>query len=98
MTISREYLLDLIGTQTNSAKFYAECLIGDIKLDAQEGKTTYMSQAFPIQTAELCRGILYELCLRLPDTHIFTMRDARSTDTYIVLDWTTEYVYMYHKD
>jgi hypothetical protein len=96
MSISREYLLNLSETPRDSARFYAECIIGDVKLYAVEGRTTYISPPFSRKFMSKCREILYVLCLAFPDVHIFTMRDARSTDTYIVLEWSTEYVYAYH--
>jgi hypothetical protein len=96
--ISREYLLDLSKTPEDYTRFYTECIIADIKLEAQEGKTTYMSPRFSKDTIEICKNILHELCQTFPDVHIFTMRDARTPDTYIILDWTTEYVYMYDKE
>jgi len=96
MSISREYLLNLSETPRDSARFYADCIIGDVKLYAEEGRTTYISPPFPKKCMSMCRKILYELCLAFPDVHIFTMRDVRSTDTYIVLEWSTEYIYTYH--
>ena len=98
MIVSREYLLSLSETPRDSARLYAECIVGDMKIDAQEGRTIYMSQSFPPETTGFFCYVIRELCYILPDTHIFTMRDARSNNTYIVLDWTTEYVYMYHKE
>ena len=53
-----------------------------------------MSRRFPIEIAGFCDDIIRELCEILPDVHIFTMRDARHNNTYIFLDWTTEYVCM----
>ena len=96
MIISRDYLLKLAENSRNSARFYADCIISDVKLYAEEGRTTYISQPFSITFMDVCSDILYELCLVFPDVHIFTMRGARSTNTYIVLDWSTEYVYTYH--
>lgn len=88
--------MNLAETPRNSARFYADCIIGDVKLYAEDGKTTYISQPFSRKFMSICRDILYELCLAFPDVHIFTMRDARSTNTYIVLEWSTEYIYTYH--
>lgn len=98
MIVSREYLLSLSEKPRDSARLYAECIVADMKLDAHEGRTIYMSKSFPIEIAGFCCDIVRELCEILPDVHIFTMRDVRSTDTYIVLDWTTEYVYHYYTE
>ena len=94
MIISREYLLSLSEQPIDCARLYAECIVADMKLDAQEGRTIYMSRRFPIEIAGFCSDIIRELCEILPDVHIFTMRSARTPDTYIILDWTTEYVCM----
>lgn len=98
MIVSRDYLLSLSENPRDSARLYAECIIADMKIDAQDGKTIYMSRPLPIEIFGFCRDIIRELCEILPDVHIFTMRDARSPDTYIILDWTTEYVCMYYKE
>ena len=98
MIVSREYLLSLSENPRDSARLYAECIVGDMKIDAQEGRTTYISQSFPPKTAGFCWDVIQELCEILPDVHIFTMKNARSTDTYIVIDWTTEYVYHYYTE
>lgn len=98
MIVSREYLLSLSEKPRDSARLYAECIVGDMKIDAQEGRTIYISQSFPIQTSGFCWDVIQELCEILPDVHIFTMKNARSTDTYIVLDWTTEYVHHYYTE
>jgi hypothetical protein len=98
MIVSREYLLSLSEKPRDSARLYAECIVSDMKIDAQEGKTIYMTQSFQPETAGFCCDIIRELCYILPDVHIFTMRDARSNNTYIVLDWTTEYVYHYYTE
>ena len=98
MIVSREYLLSLSENPRDSARLYAECIVGDMKIDAQEGRTTYISQSFPPKTAGFCWDVIQELCEILPDVHIFTMKNARGGATYIVLDWTTEYVYHYYTE
>ena len=98
MIISREYLLGLSETPIDYARLYAECIVADMKIDAQEGRTIYMSRHFPIEIDSFCHDIIRELCEILPDIHIFTMRDARHNHTYIVLDWTTEYVCMDYQE
>jgi hypothetical protein len=98
MILSREYLLSLSEKPIDCARLYAECIVADMKIDAQEGRTTYISKSFPIETTGFCWDIIQELFEILPDVHIFTLRDARSLNTYIVLDWTTEYVYHYYTE
>jgi hypothetical protein len=94
MIVSREYLLSLSEKPIDSARLYAECIVADRRIDAREGRTIYISRRFPIEIAGFCSDIIRQLCEILPDVHIFTMRDARHNNTYIVLDWTTEYVCM----
>jgi len=98
MIISREYLLNLAENPRWSVSFHAECILRDVELTAEEGKTIYISQPFAVEAFDRARGLIYELCKIFPDVHIFTMKDIRRRSVYIMIDWTTEYIYSYNKE
>lgn len=98
MIISREYLLDLAEKPRWSVSFHSECIVRDVELTAEEGGTTYISQPFSREQYDRLVELLYELCQIFPDVHIFTMKNAKSGDRYLIIDWTTKYKFSYNTD